>query len=83
MKNLGALGSSVDPQKLSLTVQGIFAGGAVLIVALANSWFSVSLTTAEVTQFGVQLGAFLAEAMIIAGLIRKVVVLVYNKFRRV
>lgn len=83
MKNLGALGSSVDPQKLSLTVQGIFAGGAVLIVAIANSWLNVSITTTEVTQVGVQLGAFLSEAMIIAGLLRKVVVLVYNKLRGV
>ena len=78
--HLGKLGSSVDPTKLSVTVQGIFVGGAVLIVLLAQ-WLGFTITSDEVTQFGVQVGTLISEFMIVGGIIRKVVLALYNKYR--
>lgn len=79
MKNLGALGSSVDSTKLSTTVSGLFMGGAVLIVLVAQ-WLGFTISTEEVTTFGVQVGATVATLVTIYGVIRKVAIALQQKF---
>lgn len=81
MKNLGALGSSADSSKLSLTVQGIFVGGATVIVAIAHYWLGISITDVDVTQFGIHVGTLVTEFLIVVGVIRKTVLAIYNWYR--
>lgn len=79
MKNLGALGSSTDSSKLSATVSGLFMGGAVLIVFIAQ-WLGFTVSTEEVTTFGVQVGSMVATLVTLYGIIRKVVIALQQKF---
>ena len=81
MKNLGALGSSVDSSKLSTTISGLFIGGAVVIVLIAK-WLGFEITNDDVTNFGVQIGAMVATLMTLYGIIRKVAVAIQQKFSK-
>ena len=82
MKNLGALGSSVDPTKISKTVSGFFVAFAVIIIALAQ-WLGFQITTEEITNFGVQIGSMVSMFLIVYGVIQKIIVAIQQKFKRV
>lgn len=82
MRNLGALGSSADPTKLSTTISGIFVGGAVILVMLAK-WLGFEITTNEVTDLGIQVGSMVATLMTLYGIIKKVAIALQNKFKGV
>lgn len=79
MKNLGAIGSSIDPTKLSTTVSGVIIGLSVLII-----WFAQSLgfvvTNEQITTMAVQLGSAVATVVTLYGIIRKVLVAISTKF---
>lgn len=79
MKHLGAIGSSIDPTKLSTTVSGVIIGLSVLII-----WFAQSLgfvvTNDQITTIAVQLGSAVATVVTLYGIIRKVLVAISTKF---
>ena len=79
MKNLGILGSSTDTSQLSTTVTGLFIGGAVVIVMIAE-WLGFEITTDEITTFGISLGSMLAFLVTTYGLLKKVVIAIQQKF---
>lgn len=79
MKKFGSLSSSVNPEKLSTTVSGVFIGGAVVIIWIAK-WLGFEITTDEVTTLGVQIGSMVSTFVILYGLIRKTVVAIQQKF---
>ena len=80
MKNLGALGSSVDPTKIGKTVSGFIVASAVIIVMLAQ-WLGLTVTSEEVTEVGIQIGAMVSTFLVVYGIIQKIVVAVQQKFR--
>ena len=72
--------SSINPEKLSLTVKGILGGIATFVVSLAVL-FGVNITQGDfqmaingVGDFIVAIGAVISTAMVIYGGIRKIVV---------
>lgn len=84
MKYPKALGSSVDPQKLSLTVKGILVGLIPFIIIIAKG-FNVDLNNDElmsvidgIVSLIVNIGAIVSVAVTVYGGIRKII----NKFKK-
>lgn len=80
MKYSKLLGSSVDPQKLSLTVKGVIVG-AIPIIGVLVQLFGVSLSgellndlAESVGSLILQIGSTLSAIMITVGIIRKILV---------
>jgi hypothetical protein len=80
MKNLGVLGSSTDPQKLSMMVSGFILGASVIIVWLAHL-LGFNLVDADISNFATQAGTAVAFLMSLYGLIRKIVVAIQQKWQ--
>lgn len=72
------LKSSIDPNKISTTVQGAVGASAVLILALARM-LGVPFTEADVVMFGTQLGGVVSGLVILYGLVWKVIAHFINK----
>ena len=79
MKKFGSLSSSVNPEKLSTTVSGVFIGGSVLIVWIAR-YLGIEVTNDEVTNLGIQVGSMVSTLVILYGIIRKFIVAIQQKF---
>ncbi len=74
------LASSVDPEKLSLTVKGVLGGAATLILLLATS-FGVSVSQGDlqtaidgIGDLIVAIGGIVSTAAVVYGAVRKIVV---------
>ncbi|RJQ33856.1 hypothetical protein C4568_03585 [Candidatus Parcubacteria bacterium] len=79
-KNLGALSSSVNPQELSRTIEGVMkaVGGALVFFGVA-SVTDVNTLTGQISQL-VTLGyAFFGVAEAAFGLIRKIIVAINER----
>jgi hypothetical protein len=79
MKNLGIIGSSVDPSKLSTTVSGLIIGASVFIIIIAK-YLGFEVGGDQVTAFATQLGTALATLVTVYGIVRKVIVAIHSKF---
>lgn len=79
MKRFGSLSSSVNPEKLSTTISGVFIGGSVLIIWIAK-YLGFEVTSDEVTNLGIQLGSMVSTFVVLYGIIRKVIVAIQQKF---
>jgi hypothetical protein len=79
MKNIALqypiLGSSVDPQKLSLTIKGILLGVVTILVAFGVNSDALGLTglVESISDLIVQLGTLVSTGTIIYGGIRKII----------
>lgn len=84
-KKFGVFSSSVDPQKLSMTVQSIILGGSALIVFFGAK-LGYALTSGDIQAIASSAGAFAAQVGIaisaigtIYGLVRKGIVWLAEK----
>ena len=82
MKYPKLLSSSVDPQKLSLTVKGVIVGAIPVIMFLAPL-FGVNLSDGILNDLAesvgnviLQVGATVSAAMVVVGVVRKILVAV-------
>jgi hypothetical protein len=79
MKNLAIkyplFGSSVDPQKVSLTVKGILMAVITILVALGVNSEALELPQLvdAITNLIVQIGALASTGTVIVGIIRKII----------
>lgn len=72
-RKFGALTSSVDPEKLAMTVSGLIISSASLIVLIAGR-FGFPLTVEQLTTYAGELGTAVGFIVTTYGLIRKLVV---------
>ena len=77
VKKYPILGSSANPDKLSMTVQGLAVYVIPIVIVLAKN-FGVGLAEADLTQLVNQVALFVATAVTIYGLGRKIV----KKFKK-
>ena len=80
-RKFGALRSSSDPSKLGDTVKGGILALSVLIIYGAK-YFGFEVTSTEVTDFAIDVGSAVSAIWVAYGLAKKVVIGVYNKFRK-
>ena len=73
MKNLGLLGSSVDPSQLSATISGLIISLSAVIILIAGH-FGLVLGTDQISQIAVAFGGAIGAIATLYGLIRKVLV---------
>lgn len=73
MNKFGSLSSSVNPNKLGATVEGLIMGGSVFIIFLAHQ-AGLNIGSAEVSVFAVQVGSIVSTSWFLFGAIRKIVV---------
>jgi hypothetical protein len=82
------LGSSVDPDKLSMTIKGIILG-IIPVLAILNSWFGISIEEQGVRALAdsvqsviVAAWALWSACLVLFGLLRKAVVFVKENFNQ-
>lgn len=78
-RKFGALSSSTDPEKLSMTVSGAILSISALLIWGAN-FLGFPLTQNQIAAFATQTGLAVGALAFIYGIIRKVIVAVNQKF---
>jgi hypothetical protein len=78
-KNLGFIGSSVDPTKVSMTVTGTITFCSALIISAA-AHYGFAITDVQVVELASQAGKAVGEVLVLTGLIRKLAVFVSGLF---
>lgn len=72
-RKFGAITSSVDPEKIALTVSGLMISSAsIIVIVLGHLGFPVSVE--QVTNFAGALGTTIGFIVTVYGLIRKLLV---------